>query len=182
MYLHINLTDAQTKYFIEQVLEWKHSYPSWKSADVYISVVQKQSFLSPPITQRGSVRCQLRPEPRAVDPITTGCRDSGVWCETGAMEIITNKMVWTVDTISLTCGWPRWWMSNWLQIFPGQPVVAKRFSFARDHLRRRNTISLNVVKQSDQLNLTFSSFKITNLNPTQITPLEAWDGIHLKNH
>lgn len=39
---------------------------------VYISVIQKQSFLSPPITQSGSVRCQLRPDPTAADPIATG--------------------------------------------------------------------------------------------------------------
>lgn len=48
-------------------------------------------------------------------------------------------MIWTVKSICLTCGWPRWWMSNWLLIFPGHPVVAKRFSLARDHLKRRIT-------------------------------------------
>lgn len=46
--------------------------------DVYISVIQKQSFLSPPITQSGSVRCQLRPDPTVADPIITGCKDISV--------------------------------------------------------------------------------------------------------
>lgn len=46
-----------------------------QSHKFYISVIQKQSFLSPPITQRGSVRCQLRPEPTVADPIVTGCKD-----------------------------------------------------------------------------------------------------------
>lgn len=36
---------------------------------------------------------------------------------------------------TLTWGWLRWCTSNWLLIFPGQPVVANRFSFALDHLR-----------------------------------------------
>lgn len=36
----------------------------------------------------------------------------------------------------LTCGCPRWWISSWVEILPGHPVVAKRFSLARDHLRR----------------------------------------------
>lgn len=59
------------KYFIE------HSQ-SLTITRVYISVIQKQSFLSPPITQRGSVRCQLRPDPTVADPMVTGCRDIGV--------------------------------------------------------------------------------------------------------
>lgn len=59
-------TAPKKKHFIEQ----SHTF--------YISVIQKQSFLSPPITQRGSVRCQLRPEPTVADPIVTGCKDIGV--------------------------------------------------------------------------------------------------------
>ena len=39
---------------------------------VYISVIQKNSFLSPPITQSGSVLCQLSPAPTGADPIITG--------------------------------------------------------------------------------------------------------------
>lgn len=112
----------------------------WKCrTGVYISVIQKQSFRSPPITQSGSVRCQLRPDPTAADPIITGCNDIGIWYETGAEgEHLKKKKIWSLKSVSLTCGWPRWWMSNWLQIFPGHPVVAKRFSLARDHLRRRS--------------------------------------------
>lgn len=45
---------------------------------VYISVIQKLSFLSPPTTHSGSVRCQLRPDPTAADPTVTGWKDSGM--------------------------------------------------------------------------------------------------------
>lgn len=107
--------------------------------DIYISVIQKLSFLSPPITHSGSVRCQLRPDPTVADPIITGCNNTNMWHETGAVKNIKKIMIWAVKSIWLTCGWPRWWMSNWLLIFPGHPVVAKRFSLARDHLRRRIT-------------------------------------------
>lgn len=62
---------SEKKYFIE------HSQ-SLTITHVYISVIQKLSFLSPPITQRGSVRCQLRPDPTVADPMVTGCRDIGV--------------------------------------------------------------------------------------------------------
>lgn len=61
------------------------------------------------------------------------------------LENIRNIKIWAVRSISLTCGWPRWWMSNWLQIFPGHPVVAKRFSLARDHLRINKSPHENVL-------------------------------------
>ena len=69
-------------------------------------------------------------------PIPPGpTRSSPAVKTSGWDENINNIKICAVRSISLTCGWPRWWMSNWLQIFPGHPVVAKRFSLARDHLR-----------------------------------------------
>lgn len=48
---------------------------------VYISVNQKLSFLSPPITQSGSVRCQLRPDPTVAEPTVTGWKDMTSVCD-----------------------------------------------------------------------------------------------------
>lgn len=99
-------------------------------AEVYISVIQKQSFLSLPMTQRGSVRCQLRPDPTAAEPIITGWNDKS---SSSMRRSYRGRL--PDNSHTLTCGWPRWWMNNWLLSFPGHPVVAKRFSLARDHLR-----------------------------------------------
>lgn len=48
---------------------------SFKKKLAHISVIQKESFRSPPTTHRGSVLCQLRPEPTTDEPITTGWND-----------------------------------------------------------------------------------------------------------
>lgn len=70
-------------HFIGHSQEQKHSFgprpPGGGGAvRVYISVIQKLSFLSPPTTHSGSVRCQLRPDPTAADPTVTGWKDSGM--------------------------------------------------------------------------------------------------------
>lgn len=70
--------------------------------DVYISVSQKTSFLSPPITQSGSVRCQLRPEPTAVDPMVTGCREMSTENKTEAVENIRGGTIQVRINITLT--------------------------------------------------------------------------------
>lgn len=65
----------------------------------------------------------------------------GVWRELmeSTLNLIKNKNKThnNYGKHTQTCGWPRWWMISWVLIFPGHPVVAKRFSLARDHLERK---------------------------------------------
>lgn len=65
------------------------------SKSYYISVIQKQSFLSLPTTQSGNIRCQLRPDPTEDDPIITGCNDVG------------SKHQWQWNKSSCLSGWSK---------------------------------------------------------------------------
>jgi len=127
------------KYFIENSLEQGRDVHPKRC---YISVIQKHSFLSPPTTQSGSVRCQLRPDPTGADPIITGCNNIRDVRERHRTQ---KRSLWDFEKCGLTCGWPRWWMINWLLIFPGHPVVAKRFSLARDHLKRTTSSDIRIM-------------------------------------